>query len=103
MLPDLCCGPHTMLLPHPSLPCLRLLLLLPLLLLVCVPQYGPVPCVINLAARLHVAQGVTRRLGQAVLEQLKQEGKVSGPLGLVAGIGFGASLVCGMILMHVGG
>lgn len=39
-------------------------------------QFGPVPCIVNLAARLDVRQGVVRRLGQQVLSELEANGKV---------------------------
>jgi hypothetical protein len=39
-------------------------------------QFGAVPCIVNLAARLDVRQGVVRRLGQGVLSELEANGKV---------------------------
>lgn len=39
-------------------------------------QFGAVPCIVNLAARLDVRQGVVRRLGQRVLSELESNGKV---------------------------
>jgi hypothetical protein len=39
-------------------------------------QYDDVPCVVNLAARYELQQGVLQRLGPAVLQQLKEKGQV---------------------------
>jgi hypothetical protein len=39
-------------------------------------QYEDVPCVVNLAARFELQQGVLQRLGPAVLQQLEQAGQV---------------------------
>ncbi|KAF6266282.1 Alpha/Beta hydrolase protein [Scenedesmus sp. NREL 46B-D3] len=39
-------------------------------------QYGDVPCVVNLAARFELQQGVLQRLGPAVLQQLEESGQV---------------------------
>jgi hypothetical protein len=39
-------------------------------------KYDDVPCVVSIAARCDVQQGVQRRLGAAVLEQLEREGQV---------------------------
>lgn len=41
-------------------------------------QFGVVSCIVNLAARLDVRQGVVRRLGQRVLDELQAHGKVMG-------------------------
>jgi hypothetical protein len=39
-------------------------------------QYDDVPCVVNLAARYELQQGVLQRLGPAVLQQLEEKGQV---------------------------
>jgi hypothetical protein len=39
-------------------------------------QYDDVLCVVNLAARYELQQGVLQRLGPAVLQQLEEKGQV---------------------------